>query len=248
MSIPDIYVSTVYILVTLVVSELTRIAYNRLLAANSLPLNCSLEFIESFELCAVCYELGLICDNYGPWVYAVYLFLTTIWWNYRWTIPACPYVLVEFWIGGQIDTISALAQLVAEIAGGSIFYRFYLQYLWSLEYGDVHKGRAYQEKCNSDIQVSVWLAAVIEGAAVFACRLISRMVSQMDPKLSNLINSFVGTALVVAALTTSGGYFNPVLASALQYGCDGATMWEHLSVYWVGDTIGAILVVLIWRG
>lgn len=60
------------------------------------------------------------------------------------------------------------------------------------------------------------------------------------------------------ALNTTGGYFNPIMASALSFGksknglwidtnfpiplgCEGNTLVEHLSVYWVGALLGGLL-------
>lgn len=43
------------------------------------------------------------------------------------------------------------------------------------------------------------------------------------------------------ALNTTGGYFNPIMASALAMGCEGNTLLEHLSVYWIGSLGGGIV-------
>ncbi|EDW32290.1 GL10509 [Drosophila persimilis] len=45
----------------------------------------------------------------------------------------------------------------------------------------------------------------------------------------------------------SGGYFNPVLATALKWGCRGHTNFEHIIVYWIGACVGAVLSVPIYK-
>lgn len=50
-----------------------------------------------------------------------------------------------------------------------------------------------------------------------------------------------------SALNYSGGYFNPVLATALKWGCSGHTNIEHIIVYWLGACTGAILSVPMYR-
>lgn len=47
-------------------------------------------------------------------------------------------------------------------------------------------------------QVNLYLGALIEGLATFACRIVSRTLSEIGPRHANLIDSFVGTSLVVA--------------------------------------------------
>lgn len=58
-----------------------------------------------------------------------------------------------------------------------------------------------------------------------------------------MIDAFIGTTLVVLAFNYSGGYFNPVLATSLKWGCSGHTNLEHVLVYWVGSCAGALLSI-----
>lgn len=50
-----------------------------------------------------------------------------------------------------------------------------------------------------------------------------------------------------SAFNYSGGYFNPVLATALKWGCRGHTNIEHIMVYWLGACIGAIISVPLYK-
>lgn len=52
---------------------------------------------------------------------------------------------------------------------------------------------------------------------------------------------------IFAAFNYSGGYFNPVLATALKWGCSGYTNIDHILVYWVGACSGAILSVPLYK-
>lgn len=42
-------------------------------------------------------------------------------------------------------------------------------------------------------------------------------------------------------MNTTGGFFNPILASALMIGCQGHTYLEHFQVYWIGALTGGLL-------
>lgn len=52
---------------------------------------------------------------------------------------------------------------------------------------------------------------------------------------------------IFAAFNYSGGYFNPVLATALKWGCSGYTNIDHIVVYWIGACAGAILSVPLYK-
>lgn len=114
--------------------------------------------------------------------------------------------------------------------------------------------------------------ALIEGIATLLCRLASKTLSEKNPKFTTVLDSFIGTSLVVAgkelkrligfrhrrvtwvmlilisvfyfeAFNYSGGYFNPVLSTSLKWGCAGNTDVEHIVVYWIGACGGALLSV-----
>ena len=40
--------------------------------------------------------------------------------------------------------------------------------------------------------------ALIEGAATFLCRIVSRMISEIEPRFGGAIDALVGTSLVLA--------------------------------------------------
>lgn len=51
----------------------------------------------------------------------------------------------------------------------------------------------------------------------------------------------------ITAFNFSGGYFNPALATSLKLGCDGNSFTEHIVVYWLGATAGAVMSVFIYK-
>jgi len=249
MGAPDLLVSTAYVLITLATAEFLR-GVTRLLTWGFIR-TCCTEFIAIFELSAVCYELNLVSDLYGSAAYWVYLFGASVWWCYRWgEATGCPYTHVEEWLDGGRDGKSGALLALVEVIGGLVFYRFFLFYLWNLEYGESHLERVVQADCHSDIQTDPWKACVIEAGGVFICQLTGKTLSRLGvftERTEIIINSAVGTTLVVLAFTTSGGYFNPALATALQFGCEGSTPFQHVLVYWIGDTLGAVGAYYLWK-
>ena len=70
---------------------------------------------------------------------------------------------------------------------------------------------------------------------------------------TNVILKFNATSLITfflslhhSAFDYSGGYYNPVLATGLKYGCKGHSTLELVLVYWVGASLGAIASVYLY--
>jgi hypothetical protein len=92
-----------------------------------------------------------VADNWGVWMYALYLFLLTIWWSMHWDeASACPYTHLEDVIAGKNSPIIALLIICAELAGGLAVFR-YIRILWALQLVPTHKNRAYGD-CTTDLQ------------------------------------------------------------------------------------------------
>ncbi|GFG31220.1 hypothetical protein Cfor_07632 [Coptotermes formosanus] len=187
-----------------------------------------------------------LADNFGVSTYGVFLFLLTIWWAFNWgDATACPYTHIEDVVLGNTDLRTVVLKSAFELAGGMLSFK-YVQLLWSLEISETHHGRAFGE-CFTDLQVPVLYGAAIEGSATCLCRIASKTLSEFKPRFSTAIDSFISTSLVVAAFDYSGGYFNPVLATSLKYGCRGNTLLEHVVVYWVGASLGAVASVFLYQ-
>lgn len=51
---------------------------------------------------------------------------------------------------------------------------------------------------------------------------------------------------VSLAIELSGGMFNPMLASVLIGGCHGHSTSQHVMIYWIAPTLGAILADVMY--
>ncbi|XP_014256072.1 aquaporin-11 [Cimex lectularius] len=241
-----LFVSTCYIGLSCLIAWWARKLVEKLSVESAFKKLLFQETIATWELCASCFELIIIADNYGVYMYAVYLFMLTVWWSKNWgDATACPYTHFEDVAEGKQWFGGALLKIAAQLAGGLLTYK-YTQYLWSFEVSSNHRGRAY-EACTADLQVSTLLGALIECFATCICRMCSRLLAALEPRFGAEIDAFIGTSLVVAAFNYSGGYFNPALATSLKYGCHGHTNTQHFIVYWIGSTVGALTAVYLYQ-
>lgn len=90
-------------------------------------------------------------------------------------------------------------------------------------------------------QVSSTRGALIEGAITCASRFVAMRSVYWTQRVSTVINSLTTVVLVLLALPTTGGYFNPIMASALMLGCAGSTLGQHFGVYWGGALLGGFM-------
>ncbi|XP_016957806.1 aquaporin-11 [Drosophila biarmipes] len=246
MSTAALGVSALFMVGCCAIAQIARVVTRRVVSREGLVPILINEAIAAAELCACCFELIIVADNFGVSMYAVCLFLLTIWWGRVWgDASACPYTHMEDVVEGRTSFKEMALRSWAELMGGCCVYRV-VQLFWWLELAETHRGRAF-EVCNADLQVSPYLGAVIEGVATLLCRLASKTISEKEPRFGSYIDSFIGTSLVVAAFNFSGGYFNPVLATALKWGCRGHSHLEHIIVYWLGACAGAVLSIPVFR-
>lgn len=242
------FVSSFYIFLTSIIAYWLRQVIGRFIRYKTFTKDLLLEIVATAELCACCFELIIIADNYGVTAYGVALFILTIWWSLNWDdASACPYTHLEDVAERKSNLLIALFKIGAELIGGYIIIK-YIEFLWSLEISSTHVGQSKTVyKCQADLQVPVLLGMLVEGFATFLCRFMSRVFSKKLPKFSMILDAIFGTLLVVSAFSYSGGYFNPALAGSLKYGCTGHSVTEHLIVYWLSPTIGSLLSVFAFN-
>lgn len=238
-------ISGLVIAVTLIIANVLRKLIKLVLNENIVRA-ILLELIATAELCACCFELIIVADNYGVFAYAVYLFLLTVWWSSVWDdATACPYNPLEEILEGTKSITNAIMIIFSQVLGGLVIYQ-YVRVIWTIELAETHRGRAYED-CVADLTVPMAVGAAIEGLATFLCRIMSRTLSASSLRYANIFDAFFATTLVVAAFNFSGGYFNPALATSLKFGCEGNTFVEHMVVYWVGATAGSIASVYFYK-
>ncbi|XP_071515261.1 aquaporin-11 isoform X2 [Panulirus ornatus] len=240
----SIVVSSLTIATQLALSHVIRGRLSGLLEGELLK-GCLLELVASAEMCGACYELMIIADNYGVMAYAVYLFLLTIWWGQSWgTATACPYSLLEEYVETGANPVFVVLKIISQVIGGLASFRW-VKYIWMMELAQTHVGRGTDD-CTADLQVPVILGFLIECLLTCCCRIFSRTLGTLEPKFASAIDSFFATSMVVLAFNTSGGYFNPVLATGLKWSCRGHTNAEHIIVYWAGSVLGSMLSIKLW--
>ncbi|XP_054157711.1 aquaporin-11-like [Oppia nitens] len=200
------------------------------------------EFISTLELCSDCAELGVVWELHGNIGFGITLFLLCLWYAQVFgEAEACPNGPIEdCLLLGQSFTSNVFLQKFLGQLLGAIVTDKYIKCIWCWHLIPEHL-HLHVDHCEASLQVTVVYGMAIEAALTFISRLVALESGNWSEQVSKYVNSFTSTALVLYALTTTGGFFNPILASALTLNCKGNTLFEHLSVYWIGSLIGSLM-------
>lgn len=214
----------------------------RRLAARLSPVKWRLavsEIIGTWELCSDVAELGIVYERHGVWIYALALLACCVWWCRAFgDAEACPCGPVEDMLFG-IGPGDYRARLLGQVLGG-LLTALYIKFVWSWHLLPEHETMDTTE-CQTSLMVSPSRGALIEGTITCISRFVAMRSVYWTDNVSTAINSLTTVILVLAALTTTGGYFNPIMASALMLGCAGSTTTEHFTVYWAGALMGGFI-------
>ena len=63
---------------------------------------------------------------------------------------------------------------------------------------------------------------------------------------SSFISRDILLALIFWNVSNFSGYYNPVLATGLKFGCRGHSHFEHFIVYWIGASLGALASIFAY--
>ncbi|EEC20497.1 conserved hypothetical protein, partial [Ixodes scapularis] len=218
----------------------------RRLSARLVPLRAQLvasEAISTWELCSDVGELGIVYERHGTLLYALALLVCCLWWCRAFgDAEACPCGPVEDLLFG-LGPGDFRSRLAGQLLG-AVLTALYIKFIWSWEIIAEHRIMATTE-CQTSLMVihlrGSFLSRVTTTNNTFVRIPSSRTVSCccMQSFCCAISFLFVNEPMCLSpALTTTGGYFNPIMASALMLGCGGSTLTEHFTVYWVGALIG----------
>ena len=221
-----------------------------------------LDIVGAIEMCSVSLELGVLFKHYGYWCFAVILYLNIFYQCLRWPNiqPPCPYYHVVNFLSkkSKVALWQVFIRCLVLMASGISTYYFVSRSIWKIEMIDHHIGRIKEtssEHCKvpGKKETPICLLMLSEFLGVFLLDITINLGVVNNPffrKRSPLMISAIIPGVVVLAVTLameiSGGMFNPMLAFVLIGGCDGHSILDHIMIYWVSSTLGAILADMMY--
>lgn len=206
------------------------------------------ELISTCELCADCAELNVVYELHGSVAYGLALsLLSYVWMGTFGDAQTSPAYLVESYAmsdaKGLLRSADTWARLLGQTLAMPLAWRLASLY-WRQRLLAAHMQLLLVDECKSSLGTSTTNGFLIEAICCLICRLLELVGEQLVErgKLSaravKVTSALLSSLLVVLALDLSGGYFNPVLAASLEFGCGGANMYQHVLVFWLGPFAG----------
>lgn len=216
------------------------------------------ELISTCELCADCAELNVVYELHGQLAYGLTLFVLTqlVWLSTFGRAHTTPGYLVEELClikGRQVwREAGTYARLLGQLLGLKLAWRFASVY-WTYGLMQEHLSMLRVDECWSALNTSTSVGLLVELTCCMLCRLceltceLMHERGQLSTRGANLANALASSILVVLALDISGGYFNPVLAASLEYGCLGIQNHQHAIVFWLGPLLGHLGARVVFK-
>ena len=126
--------------------------------------------------------------------------------------------------------------------------------VWNIGLTPLHVYRSYWTSygvCYAWLSVSTWEGFCFEFFGSLLCGVFAAIIfdweifTQLSIHKRIILSSSVTTALVLLSFHRTGGFFQPLLAFVRTFGCIGAmqevTALDHIIVYWIGATLGAVI-------
>jgi len=246
-------VSLVIVVTTLAVCDRLKHAIKRstFRSQSKLLSNLAVDFILGLEQCIGTFELGVLLETYGVAFWALDLICVFIYQILRWSefgSPSPNVHIVDYFSGSKGLFEVAIRVLVLLISGSTAFA--FVNAIWSLELSVLHVGRPDKlAGCRlpwADSGVSVLTSALTEfSGSLFLNLAIPRILESQEKGQPKIVGAamaaVVGTLTVLAAFNVSGGFYNPMLATAVLSRCQGYSWSQHIFVYWISCIAGAVL-------
>lgn len=215
------------------------------------------ELLSTCELCADCAELNVVYERHGSWAYGASLFLLSyLWIDSFGDAHTTPCYLFEDLMLVQGNRMLKQGDAYARFIGQSLAmpaaWRL-ASFYWKYQLLNEHQEYLMVDNCKSALTISTIEGFLIEFGCCLICRLIELLGHKLhennwiSQRLLSVSTSFSGTLLVVLAFELSGGYFNPILASSLEYGCKGIEFYQHAVVFWLGPLLGHLFARALYR-
>ncbi|KAM3930969.1 aquaporin-12-like [Leptodactylus fuscus] len=235
-------------------SQLIRWISKKLLPARIYRCAVS-EFASCLQLCA-CYmeirmlvEIGMWGGGFGPDVVSTLLFLLFLAHGFTFDgASANSSVSLQEFLLKDSPLVDTICKLVAQF-GGMEVARFLTRQYWRLELTQFHTIQIMMlDDCSSSLQTTVAQGVFVEALSAFCYHIVLLRFQKTRVIYRAPVIALTVTLLAYAGGPYTAGYFNPVLAYGLTFGCPGNTLKDYTIVYVAGALIGMVLALFLYKG
>jgi len=226
------------------------------------------EMIGTMESAVICYELNfIIYELFGVPIYTLMLFLSLMWQTKRsseFAYIANPSYLVVNHIKAVRGTVQEphfanylflLFMLLGEFAGVALAYYWVTNVVWKCanfwtfwRVSNHHMARVSPKSWHSQLRTTPMYGMAFEGGFTILTYILPKLIKHKtdftDDTALILINA--GRAIFSGiAQPYTGGFYNPILATAVEYTVGGHTLATKFQVYWITPIAATVLAMFL---
>ncbi|KAM3934775.1 aquaporin-11 isoform 1-T2 [Leptodactylus fuscus] len=207
-----------------------------------------IEVVSTLQLCCCTREMVLLGTLGGiqQWLGLTLTYLLTVLHCATFQGATCnPCGSLEQWLRAQSPGRYIIQKLAAQFVA-AVLSRVLMPNIWLLRLSPLHQ---WDVVCWSPLNMPPWQGALVEMTCALSLFLAVHFLPQVKPQYRYHVVALTITAIVYAGAPLTGAVFNPALAFAVVFLCQGNSLLQYVAVYWIGPIIGMVVsVVILERG
>ncbi|XP_069825826.1 aquaporin-11 [Dendropsophus ebraccatus] len=148
---------------------------------------------------------------------------------------------LEQWLRALAPGLHLPLKVAAQFVGAALS-RVLMPNIWLLRLSPLHE---WDEGCRSPLTITPWQGALVEMTCALGLYLTLHFLPRVKSQYRPHVVAVTITAIVYLGAPRTGAVFNPALAFAVVFLCQGNSLLQYVIVYWIGPTIGMLISVLI---
>ncbi|XP_040282350.1 aquaporin-11 [Bufo gargarizans] len=148
---------------------------------------------------------------------------------------------LEQWLRAQSPGSHIILRVAAQFIGAALS-RVLMPNIWLLGFSPLHE---WKDGCRSPLNMAPWQGALVEMTCALSLFLAMHFLPRVKSQYRPHVVALTITAIVYEGGPRTGALFNPALAFAVVFLCQGNSLVQYILVYWVGPIIGTVVSIVI---
>ncbi|XP_075707479.1 aquaporin-11 [Rhinoderma darwinii] len=226
-----------------VLCELLR-SVTRWKVRSGLAQDLLIEVVSTLQLSCCTREMVLLGTLGGiqPWLALTLTYLLTVLHCLTSQGATCnPCGSLEQWLRALAPGSHIILKVAAQFVGAALS-RVLMPNLWLLGLSPLHE---WDEGCRSPLNMAPWQGALVEMTCALSLFLALHFLPRVKSQYRPHVVALTITAIVYSGGPLTGAVFNPALAFAVVFLCQGNSLLQYIIVYWIGPIIGMVVSIVI---
>ncbi|XP_073404735.1 aquaporin-11 [Dendrobates tinctorius] len=148
---------------------------------------------------------------------------------------------LEQWLRAQAPGSHTILRVGTQFVGAALS-QVLMPFIWLLRLSPLHE---WDGECKSPLNMTPWQGALVEMTCALGLFLALHFLPRVESQYRPHVVALTITAIVYVGGPLTGAVFNPALAFAVVFFCQGNSFLQYVFVYWIGPIIGMVASIVI---